>query len=181
MNVSHSSSRLSAVNTDEDWSLGNMSGGAISSTAPLSYPYPPPTLSLTGRINVEKVCSLSEWQRQEGHFKFFGSSCQTFSLISRQVCPEPAVVMSGHFGGCPANYFWFFFCPLLEARDPNFFPRRQKTPRELDFSFKGNGAKKGSRRAVDYEHFPRGLSQSPRFHGNQACDALKWHFSFLKG
>lgn len=67
MNVSHSSSRLSAVNTDEDWSLGNMSGGAISSTAPLSYPTPP-TLSLAGGINVEKVCSLSEGQRQEGHF-----------------------------------------------------------------------------------------------------------------
>lgn len=71
MNVSHSSSRLSAVNTDEDWSLGNMSGGAISSTTPLPplpLPHPSPTLSLAGGINVENVCRLSEGQRQEGNF-----------------------------------------------------------------------------------------------------------------
>lgn len=74
MNVSHSSSRLSAVNTDEDWSLGNMSGGSylLHRSPLLSQPPPsPPTLSLAGGINVEKVCSLSEGQRQEGHFEFF--------------------------------------------------------------------------------------------------------------
>lgn len=98
----------------------------------------------------------------------------------------------GAFPWLPRHYFWFFFffCPLLEAiiskmghtnewSDANFFPCRKKTPHELDFSLKGSGVKKGSRQAVDYKLFPRGLRQSRKFHGNRGCNALKWHLSFF--
>lgn len=100
--------QLSPISGEHRWGLEpgkHVGGEAISSTTPLPLPSRPPT---TG-INVEKVCSWSEGQRQEGHFQFFGSSCQTFSLISRQVCPEPAVAVWGHFRGCPPTIFDFFF------------------------------------------------------------------------